>query len=56
MQPGDVIVQINGQPTPSLSVLHGILAGLSAGSASVTIVHANGSQSTVQATLTNLPG
>jgi S1-C subfamily serine protease len=56
MQAGDVIVQINGQPTPSLSVLHGILAGLSAGSASVTIVHANGSQQTVQVGLTNLPG
>jgi len=56
MQTGDVIVQINGQQTPSLSVLHGILAGLSAGSASVTIVHANGSQQTVQVSLTNLPG
>jgi len=39
-----------------LSVLHGILAGLSAGSASVTIVHANGSQQSVQVSLTNLPG
>ena len=56
MQTGDVIVQINGQQTPSLSVLHGILAGLSAGSASVSIVHANGSQQTVQVSLTNLPG
>jgi len=56
IQTGDVIVQINGQQTPSLSVLHGILAGLSAGSASVTIVHANGSQQTVQVSLTNLPG
>jgi putative serine protease PepD len=56
MQTGDVIIQINGQQTPSLSVLHGILAGLSAGSASVTIVHANGSQQTVQVSLTNLPG
>ena len=56
IQTGDVIVQINGQQTPSLSVLHGILAGLSAGSGSVTIVHANGSQQTVQVSLTNLPG
>jgi len=56
IQTGDVIVQINGQQTPSLSLLHGILAGLSAGSASVTIVHPNGSQQTVPVSLTNLPG
>jgi putative serine protease PepD len=56
IQTGDVIVQVNGQQTPSLSTLHGILAGLSAGSASVTVVHANGSQQTVQVSLTNLPG
>jgi putative serine protease PepD len=56
IQTGDVIVQINSQQTPSLSALHGVLAGLSAGSASVTILHANGSQQTVQVSLTNLPG
>jgi S1-C subfamily serine protease len=57
IKPGDVIVQINGQPTPTLSVLQGILAGLKPGdTASITIVQPDGTQMTVQVTLANLAG
>jgi S1-C subfamily serine protease len=55
--PGDVIVQLNGQPTTTLAMLQDILAGLTPGNtASVTIVVPGGSEKTVRVTLANLIG
>jgi S1-C subfamily serine protease len=55
--PGDVILQINGQPTPTLSVLQGLLAELKPGDkASITILQPDGTQKTVDVTLGNLTG
>jgi S1-C subfamily serine protease len=57
IQPGDIIVQINGKPTPTLSVLQGILADLKPGdTADVTIMKGDGTQKTVKVTLSNLTG
>jgi S1-C subfamily serine protease len=56
IQPGDVVVSINGQPTPTPSVLQGTLSTLNPDAVSVTIAHPNGSQQTVKVTPTNLPG
>jgi S1-C subfamily serine protease len=57
IQVGDVITQINGQPTPTLSALQDVLAGLKPGdTATLTIVGANGGQRSVKVTLGNLTG
>jgi VCBS repeat-containing protein len=54
---GDLIVQINGQQTPTLSAMQAILAGLKPGdTVAVVVVHSDGTQQTVQVTLTNLVG
>jgi S1-C subfamily serine protease len=57
IKPGDVITQINGQPTPTLSALEAILAGLGPGDvATVMVVHADSSMVSIKVTLENLPG
>jgi S1-C subfamily serine protease len=57
VQPGDIIIKVNGQPTPTLSDLQGILAGLKPGyTASVTITAAGGGQSTLKVMLSDLAG
>jgi S1-C subfamily serine protease len=57
IQVGDIITQINGQSTPTLSVLQDILAGLTPGTkATLTVTSDAGSQRTVPVTLTNLAG
>jgi S1-C subfamily serine protease len=53
--PGSVILQLNGQATPKLSILLEVLAGLQPGAtASVTFVPPGGTQKTVQVTLGTL--
>jgi S1-C subfamily serine protease len=55
IQPGYVVVQVNGQPTPKLSVLAEVLAGLQPGAkVSVTVLLPDGTQKTFQATLGTL--
>jgi putative serine protease PepD len=52
LRPGDVITQINGQPTPTLAALQTALAALHPGDvATLTIVHADGTQASVKVTL-----
>jgi putative serine protease PepD len=53
-----VITSVNGQPTPNLSSLNDVLAGLNPGDqAKVTVVQPDGSQKkTVTVTLGQLPG
>jgi putative serine protease PepD len=54
---GDVITQINGQPTPTLSALQAVLASLKPGdAATLSIVGADGSHRSVKVTLGNLTG
>jgi putative serine protease PepD len=54
---GDVITQVNGQPTPTLSALQQVLAGLKPGdSATVNILSADGTHRSVKVTLDNLKG
>jgi S1-C subfamily serine protease len=53
--PGYVVVQVNGQPTPKLSVLAEVLAGLQPGAkTSVTVMLPGGTQKTFQVTLGTL--
>jgi S1-C subfamily serine protease len=55
IQPGYVVVKVNSQPTPKLSVLDEVVAGLQPGAkASVVVLLPDGSQKTVQATLGTL--
>jgi S1-C subfamily serine protease len=55
--PDDVIIMINGQPTPTLSVLQDILAGLKAGArVSLTVLQPNGTTRKVTVTLSRLTG
>ena len=56
LRPGDVITQINGQPTPTLAALQTALAALHPGDvATLTIVHADGTQASVKVTLETQP-
>jgi putative serine protease PepD len=53
--PGYVVVQINGQATPKLSILEEVLAGFQPGAkVTVTVLLPGGSQKNVQATLGTL--
>jgi putative serine protease PepD len=55
LKQGDVIIAINGQPTLSMADLQGVLAGLKPGdTATLTVVHADGSRSSVKITLGSL--
>jgi S1-C subfamily serine protease len=58
VQKGDIIVQINAQQTPTLSILNGVLAGRKPGdTVSLTITNATGGQKkTVRVTLGNVTG
>ncbi|MFJ2032422.1 S1C family serine protease [Streptosporangium sp. NPDC087985] len=57
IKPGDVIISINGTPTPMTQALSEVLAPLSPGAeAKVEIQHPNGSTSTVTVRLSELPG
>ncbi|WP_214408622.1 S1C family serine protease [Sphaerisporangium fuscum] len=54
---GDVIVAVNGKPTPTAAALSEVLAALKPGMrASVEIMHPDGRHATVTATLGTLPG
>jgi S1-C subfamily serine protease len=56
IQPGDVVIQINGQPTPTQSALQTILAGLHPGDvATLQVVRADGTQQLVKVTLETQP-
>jgi S1-C subfamily serine protease len=55
IQAGDVIIKINGQPTPTLSALQALIAGLHPGDiAKVTVIRPDGSQHTFDVTLGDL--
>ena len=55
--PDDIIIKINGQPTPTLSVLQDILAGLHPGErATLTILSPDGKTRQVTVVLGNLTG
>jgi putative serine protease PepD len=55
--PGDVIVSVAGKATPDTSALATVLATLQPGqTVPVTVVHADGTTSTVNVTLGQLPG
>jgi S1-C subfamily serine protease len=57
IQEGDLVVGVNGQQTPNLSVLHEVLASLKPGDiAAIGIAHPDGSQNTVQVTLRDITG
>ena len=54
---GDVITSVNGRPTPTISALGEVLAGLSPGqTVKVNITHPDGGTATVNVTLGQLPG
>ena len=53
----ELILSVDGQPTPDNAALTTVLAGLQPGqTVAVVIEHANGNQSTVQVTLGQIPG
>jgi putative serine protease PepD len=57
LKPGDVITQINGQPTPTLSALEALLAGLNPGDVvTVMVAHPDGSSASIKVTLETLSG
>jgi putative serine protease PepD len=57
VRPGDVITAVGGKPTPDPQTLAEVLAGLNPGqTVAVDLIKANGSRSTVQVTLGELPG
>jgi len=54
---GDIIVDVNGTPTPTASDLTGVLANLSPGQkATVKVQRSDGSTTSVSVTLGTLPG
>lgn len=56
IRPGDMIVAVNGEPTPTLSALAEILATLKPGDqAKVDVIHQDNSRETVTVTLGELP-
>ncbi|RCG31040.1 PDZ domain-containing protein [Sphaerisporangium album] len=57
IRPGDIILSVNGKPTPTAAALSEILAGLRPGSkATVELLHPDGKTSTVTVTLGVLSG
>ena len=57
LRAGDIITAVDGQPTPSAGALAAVLAGLKPGqTVPVNVTHQDGSPSTVQVTLGQLPG
>src|SRR5262245_16161520 len=57
IKPGDIIVAINGKPTPTVGALGTILAVMKPGQkVKVTVVHQDGKRSTVEVKLGELPG
>jgi putative serine protease PepD len=57
IRPGDVIVSVNEQPTPTTDVLASVLATLEPGKeVPVEVVHENGRSETVEIKLGQLPG
>ena len=57
LQPGDAVTKVNRTATPDTETLAAVLAGLDPGhQVPITITRANGSATTVQLTLGQLPG
>ena len=57
IQPGDVIVSVDGKPTPTTDVLSAVLATLKPGKiVPVVVRHQNGKKTTLQVTLGTYPG
>jgi putative serine protease PepD len=57
MRAGDVIVSVDGKPTPTTSALSAVLAGLKPGQrVSVVVTHQNGAKRTLQVTVGTYPG
>ncbi|MCG5216247.1 trypsin-like peptidase domain-containing protein [Streptosporangium soli] len=57
IEPGDVIVAVNGEETPTTSALTEVLASQRPGDkAKVEVLHPDGTTTTVTATLSELPG
>ncbi|GAA3830044.1 trypsin-like peptidase domain-containing protein [Sphaerisporangium flaviroseum] len=57
IKPGDIILSVNGKPTPTAAALSEVLAGLRPGTqAKVELLHPNGKTSTVTVTLGTLSG
>jgi putative serine protease PepD len=57
LQPGDVIVSVDGKPTPTSDVLSAVLATLKPGkTVPVVVRHQNGKKTTLHVTLGNYPG
>jgi putative serine protease PepD len=57
LQPGDVIVSVDGRPPPTSDVLSAVLATLKPGkTVPVVVRHQNGKKTTLQVTLGNYPG
>ncbi|MEU8267006.1 trypsin-like peptidase domain-containing protein [Sphaerisporangium sp. NPDC049002] len=57
IKPGDIIVSVNGRPTPTAATLSEVLAGLKPGAqARVEILHPNGRSDTVTVILGTLSG
>ena len=57
LQAGEVIISVDGQPTPSAGQLAAVLAGLKPGqTVPVIVIKSNGTRSTVRVTLGQLPG
>jgi S1-C subfamily serine protease len=55
LRPGDIIIAVDGVPTPELVILHEVLAGLQPNApATVNVVHLNGSNASVHVTLGTL--
>jgi S1-C subfamily serine protease len=55
IRPGDIIVSVDGQPTPSTDELSTVLAGLKPGRRVPVVVVRNGGRTTVTVTLGELP-
>jgi putative serine protease PepD len=57
IQTGELIVSIDGKPTPDSNTLSVVLAGLEPGqTVPVVVMKSAGSQTTVQVTLGQIPG
>ena len=57
MRVGDIIVSVNGAPTPTFGALSAVLAGLKPRQkARVVVVEQTGTRSTLQVTLGTYPG
>jgi putative serine protease PepD len=57
MRVGDMIVSVDGRPTPTTGALSAVLAGLKPGQkVSVVVMHQSGTKTTLQVTLATFPG